>query len=38
VTAALPDHLRLVASMMSPLASKEQAGLRVLLKRLDERE
>ena len=38
VKAALPDHLRLVASMMSPLASGEQQELRLLLKRLDERE
>jgi DNA-binding MarR family transcriptional regulator len=38
VTAALPDHLRLVHSMMSPLASGDQKKLRVLLKRLDERE
>jgi DNA-binding MarR family transcriptional regulator len=37
VTAALPDHLRLVNAMMSPLASKEQQELRMLLKRLDER-
>lgn len=36
VIAALPDHLRLVKEMMSPLASKEQQGLRVLLKRLEE--
>lgn len=38
VTAALPDHLRLVASMMSPLANGEQQELRALLHRLDERE
>jgi MarR family transcriptional regulator, organic hydroperoxide resistance regulator len=38
VKAALPDHMRLVASMMSPLASGEQQKLRVLLARLDERE
>jgi DNA-binding MarR family transcriptional regulator len=38
VTAALPDHVRLVSSMMSPLASHEQQKLRALLKRLDERE
>jgi DNA-binding MarR family transcriptional regulator len=38
VTAALPDHLRLVASMMRPLANEEQQVLRLLLKRLDERE
>jgi MarR family transcriptional regulator, organic hydroperoxide resistance regulator len=37
VTAALPDHLRLVASMMSPLASEEQNELRLLLNRLDVR-
>jgi DNA-binding MarR family transcriptional regulator len=38
VTAALPDHLRLVDSMLSPLAGGEQEELRILLKRLDERE
>jgi DNA-binding MarR family transcriptional regulator len=38
VTAALPDHVRLVSSMMSPLRSHEQQKLRTLLKRLDERE
>ena len=38
VTAALPDHLRLVSSMLSPLASSEQEKLRSLLRRLDERE
>lgn len=37
VKAALPDHLRLVTSMMSPLASAEQQQLRTLLERLDER-
>ena len=37
VTAALPDHLRLVGAMMSPLASGEQEKLRALLQRLDER-
>jgi len=37
VKAALPDHLRLVASMMSPLAGREQQKLRSLLQRLDER-
>jgi DNA-binding MarR family transcriptional regulator len=38
VAAALPDHLRLVGSMMSPLATGEQQELRALLHRLDERE
>ena len=38
VTAALPDHLRLVKAMMSPLASGEQQELCRLLHRLDERE
>jgi MarR family transcriptional regulator, organic hydroperoxide resistance regulator len=37
VRAALPDHMRLVKAMMSPLASGEQEELRVLLQRLDER-
>lgn len=37
VTAALPDHLRLVSVMMSPLGCDEQQQLGVLLKRLDER-
>ncbi len=37
VRAALPDHMRLVNSMMSPLANGEQEELRVLLQRLDER-
>ncbi|HEX5230450.1 MAG TPA: MarR family transcriptional regulator [Bryobacteraceae bacterium] len=34
VTAALPDHTRLVESMMSPLPPAEQESLRVLLERL----
>jgi len=34
VTAALPGHLRLVQSMMSPLQSSEQETLRALLERL----
>jgi DNA-binding MarR family transcriptional regulator len=37
VKAALPDHLRLVKSMLGPLAGEEQERLRLLLKRLDER-
>jgi DNA-binding MarR family transcriptional regulator len=37
VRAALPDHLRLVKAMLSPLASGEQQELRLLLLRLDER-
>ena len=37
VKAALPDHLSLVRTMMSPLASQEQQELRLLLQRLDER-
>ena len=37
VTAALPDHLRLVKAMMSPLNPEEQQRLRILLNRLDER-
>ncbi len=37
VKAALPDHVRLVKSMLSPLAGGEQQVLRVLLLRLDER-
>ncbi len=37
VTAALPDHLRLVGAMMSPLGRGEQQELGALLKRLDER-
>jgi DNA-binding MarR family transcriptional regulator len=38
VRAALPDHLRLVSAMLSPLTSSEQEKLRTLLRRLDERE
>jgi DNA-binding MarR family transcriptional regulator len=38
VTAVLPDHLRLVSAMLSPLTSSEQEKLRTLLRRLDERE
>jgi MarR family transcriptional regulator, organic hydroperoxide resistance regulator len=34
VTAALPEHVRLVQSMMSPLQSSEQETLRTLLERL----
>jgi DNA-binding MarR family transcriptional regulator len=37
VKAALPDHLRLVKAMMSPLDGEEQQKLRILLNRLDER-
>lgn len=37
VTAALPDHLRFVKGMMSPLTAGEQETLRSLLARLDER-
>jgi MarR family transcriptional regulator, organic hydroperoxide resistance regulator len=37
VRAALPDHLRLVKTMMGPLSGPEQEKLRQLLKRLDER-
>jgi DNA-binding MarR family transcriptional regulator len=37
VKAALPDHLRLIKSMMNPLTSGEQQELRLLLLRLDER-
>jgi MarR family transcriptional regulator, organic hydroperoxide resistance regulator len=37
VTAALPDHLRLVKGMLSPLTAGEQETLRSLLARLDER-
>jgi MarR family transcriptional regulator, organic hydroperoxide resistance regulator len=37
VTAALPDHLRLVKAMMSPLNPEEQQQVRILLNRLDER-
>jgi DNA-binding MarR family transcriptional regulator len=36
VTAALPDHLRLVSAMMSPLCVEEHQGLRTLLKQLEE--
>jgi MarR family transcriptional regulator, organic hydroperoxide resistance regulator len=36
VTAALPDHLRLVSSMMSPLGVEELRKLRALLKQLEE--
>jgi len=35
VTAALPDHLRLVKTMMSPLAGGELQNLRTLLKKLE---
>jgi DNA-binding MarR family transcriptional regulator len=35
VTAALPDHLRLVTSMLSPLDAGNQQDLRALLKRLE---
>jgi len=38
VTAALPDHLRLVNTMMSPLTSGEQQKLRMLLKQLEDSE
>jgi DNA-binding MarR family transcriptional regulator len=38
VKAALPDHLRLVSAMLSPLTSSEQEKLWTLLRRLDERE
>ena len=34
VRAALPDHIRLIKSMMSPLASAEQGKLRTLLAKL----
>jgi DNA-binding MarR family transcriptional regulator len=37
VRTALPDHTRLVKSMLSPLQSVEQEKLRGLLQRLDER-
>jgi MarR family transcriptional regulator, organic hydroperoxide resistance regulator len=37
VRGALPDHIRLVKTMMSPLAGAEQEHLRTLLNRLDER-
>jgi DNA-binding MarR family transcriptional regulator len=36
VVAALPDHRRLVKSMMNPLSGKQLRALRVLLKRLEE--
>ena len=36
VAAALPDHLRLVKSMMSPLSSKRLRELRTLLRQLEE--
>jgi len=35
VKAALPDHLRLVNSMMSPLGVEEMRNLRTLLKKLE---
>jgi DNA-binding MarR family transcriptional regulator len=35
VAAALPDHLRLVKSMMSPLKSEQLRALRALLKLLE---
>lgn len=38
VTRALPDHLLLVKSMMSPIAASEQEELRILLTRLDKRD
>jgi DNA-binding MarR family transcriptional regulator len=34
VRAALPDHMRLVKSMMSPLSKRQQEKLRVFLERL----
>jgi DNA-binding MarR family transcriptional regulator len=37
VLTALPDHMRLVKSMMGPLRSREQENLRRFLQRLDER-
>lgn len=37
VSAALPDHLRLVKEIMRPLAVSEQEALRSFLARLDER-
>ena len=37
VLAAMPDHLRLVTTMMNPLAGAEQEQLRALLERLDKR-
>jgi DNA-binding MarR family transcriptional regulator len=36
VAAALPDHWRLVQSMMNPLSGKQLRMLRVLLKQLEE--
>jgi DNA-binding MarR family transcriptional regulator len=36
VTAALPDHLRLVRSMTNPLGAEELRKLRALLKQLEE--
>ena len=36
VAAALPDHLRLVESMMSPLSGKQLRALGVLLKQLED--
>lgn len=36
VAAALPDHVRLVKSMMSPLKSKQLRALRTLLKQLED--
>jgi MarR family transcriptional regulator, organic hydroperoxide resistance regulator len=36
VTAALPDHVSLVRSMMSPLASRELRKLRTLLQQLED--
>ena len=36
VVAALPDHRRLVKSMMNPLSGKKLAALRALLKQLEE--
>lgn len=35
VTAALPDHLRFVKAMMTPLSARKLRELRVLLKRLE---
>ena len=36
VAAALPDHLRLVESMMSPLSGKQLRALSALLKQLED--
>jgi DNA-binding MarR family transcriptional regulator len=36
LAAALPDHLRLVESMMSPLSGKQLRALGVLLKQLED--